>query len=584
MPAKPLRVLEIGAGTGGTSEHLFTALAPFGAAIAEYRFTDVSRAFLIKAEQRFASRVPSLATALFDVEKPPAAQDIATGRYDLVIAANVLHATADIRKTLSHVRATLAPGGVLLLNETSRATLFTHVTFGLLDGWWRFTDGDLRMPGTPSLSADAWRSVLQDAGFEWRSVSLRKNARSGSRLSSPKSLRRRSHHSAPAARSASLRDTLRRVVAETLNMPARFRGGRQALRQTTASNSILGAELVERIRGALGIKIEQARLYDFSNVLRLEAFIAERFPEAAAVDNVEVTATGTRPDRRSDDLHGRAEAAPRHREPIAIVGMSGASHCRPMSKRCAAHLNAGRNLVQPVKRFPSAAGHHGSFIDGIDRFDPVFFGISGLEATYMDPQQRLFLEEAWKALSTRPCWSEHGGPPLRRVRRLQRRRLSGAVPHPAARPGLLGQHRLADPGAHRLLPRPQGPAIDRRHRLLELARCASISPAQPVERRKRAGSRWRRVRAMHGPLLPLRRCGAHAVSIGALCGLWCRSRWHRARRSCRRSSSASALGGVGRRRHHSWTDRRLRHQSGRRHQRHHGAERRLAAKFDARRL
>ena len=170
-PGTPLRVLEIGAGTGGTSEHLFTALAPFGAAIAEYRYTDVSRAFLIKAEQRFASRVPSLATAIFDVEKPPAAQDIATGRYDLVIAANVLHATADIRKTLSHVRATLAPGGVLLLNETSRATLFTHVTFGLLEGWWRFTDGDLRIPGTPSLSADAWRSVLQDAGFNWRSVS-----------------------------------------------------------------------------------------------------------------------------------------------------------------------------------------------------------------------------------------------------------------------------------------------------------------------------------------------------------------------------------------------------------------------------
>ena len=62
-PGKPLRVLEIGAGTGGTSEHVFAALAPFGDAVAEYCFTDVSRAFLIKAEQRFKDRVPALSTA-----------------------------------------------------------------------------------------------------------------------------------------------------------------------------------------------------------------------------------------------------------------------------------------------------------------------------------------------------------------------------------------------------------------------------------------------------------------------------------------------------------------------------------------
>ena len=199
-PTTPLRVLEIGAGTGGTSEHLFAALAPFGAAIAEYRYTDVSRAFLIKAEQRFASRVPSLATAILDIEKPPAAQDIATGRYDLVIAANVLHATAGIRRTLSHVRATLAPGGVLLLNETSRATLFTQSRSACskAGGVSRTTRSAFqeRRPSAPTRGGPCFRTQASSGA-----PSLpRKRAGSGSRSSSRKPPPKHRRSAAPLSR------------------------------------------------------------------------------------------------------------------------------------------------------------------------------------------------------------------------------------------------------------------------------------------------------------------------------------------------------------------------------------------------
>jgi acyl transferase domain-containing protein/acyl carrier protein/enoyl-[acyl-carrier-protein] reductase (NADH) len=41
---------------------------------------------------------------------------------------------------------------------------------------------------------------------------------------------------------------------------------------------------------------------------------------------------------------------------------------------------------------------YGGFLEEIDRFDPLFFNISPAEAVQIEPQQRLFLQEAWRAL------------------------------------------------------------------------------------------------------------------------------------------------------------------------------------------
>lgn len=48
----------------------------------------------------------------------------------------------------------------------------------------------------------------------------------------------------------------------------------------------------------------------------------------------------------------------------------------------------------------------GAFLEGIDQFDPQFFGISAREAVQMDPQERLFLESAWHAMEDAALFGE----------------------------------------------------------------------------------------------------------------------------------------------------------------------------------
>lgn len=155
----PLRVLELGAGTGGTTAQILPSL-PSGAV--QYLFTDVSPFFLKKAQTRF-KEYPFLSYEVLDIEKPVPTER--KGTFDLVLAANVLHATRDLSRTLAHVKELLSPGGVLLLLEGCAARPWLDVTYGLTAGWWHGTDREVR-PDYPLLHPDAWLSLLERSGFQ----------------------------------------------------------------------------------------------------------------------------------------------------------------------------------------------------------------------------------------------------------------------------------------------------------------------------------------------------------------------------------------------------------------------------------
>lgn len=52
----------------------------------------------------------------------------------------------------------------------------------------------------------------------------------------------------------------------------------------------------------------------------------------------------------------------------------------------------------PLKEANKTNVKWGGFIDEVADFDPLFFGISPLEAEQMEPQQRLLMTYAWKAV------------------------------------------------------------------------------------------------------------------------------------------------------------------------------------------
>jgi SAM-dependent methyltransferase len=160
-----LRVIEIGAGTGGSSQAVLARLAEVGEAVI-YFYTDISPTFLRHGEDRFVARAPFACFRRLDIEKSPADQGFEPGTFDLAFATNVAHATRSLVRTLSHIRSLLNPEGILILNESTRALDLLTLTFGLTSGWWIPEDPEYRIEDCPLSRCRQWREVLVRSSFQ----------------------------------------------------------------------------------------------------------------------------------------------------------------------------------------------------------------------------------------------------------------------------------------------------------------------------------------------------------------------------------------------------------------------------------
>ncbi|GGK24803.1 hypothetical protein GCM10010124_16680 [Pilimelia terevasa] len=168
-PDTPLRVLEIGAGVGGTSAVVIPALAESTDPV-DYQFTDVSPFFLHVGREMFGDR-PWVRYGRCDINSDLSAQGHAPGSVDVVLAANVLHNAVDTGQLMAALYRLLAPGGWLVFIDTSREhpQIMTSTEFLMsppaADPDARFTDGRAERDQIFPTVAQ-WRAAAEGAGFD----------------------------------------------------------------------------------------------------------------------------------------------------------------------------------------------------------------------------------------------------------------------------------------------------------------------------------------------------------------------------------------------------------------------------------
>nr|AEC04363.1 polyketide synthase [Chitinophaga sancti] len=467
-PDLRLRILEIGAGTGGTSAMIFGKLKPYQEHIAEYCYTDISRAFLLHAEKAYLPDNPYIRTKIFDVDKPIQPQGIEAGMYDVVVATNVLHATSNISNTLRNTKAVLQTGGLLLLNELCASSLFTHLSFGLLDGWWLYEDPEVRLPGSPVLVEDSWRRQLTDEGFSDLQFPVKAAHHLGQQIiiAASDGIVRQLVHQPPVApavtvqakpvvkksapiqqqatnsRRADKRAGLeekalayfRDLVGGVLKIPA-HKIDVDASFESYGIDSILVVQLNNALKEVFG-EVSSTLFFEYQDIRSLSAYFIDTQKEALiSLLGSDAPSVGHTPQEVTQPANtqiavpvafGRkanvtavqsVNSFTEQRNttiPIAIIGISGKYAQAASLDAFWENLKTGKNCITEIPeerwnwrthfdeekgKWGTTYSRWGGFIPDIDRFDPLFFNISPLEAERIDPQERLFLETSYNAIA-----------------------------------------------------------------------------------------------------------------------------------------------------------------------------------------
>ncbi len=421
---EPVRILEIGAGTGASSKQVLQQCRALDAPI-NYVYTDISQAFLHHGEQTFAKEYPFIQFKKLDIETDPQSQGFAPESFDIIFATNVLHATREIKRTLQHVGQLLHPQGVLLINEVTAASDFLTLTFGLTPGWWRFQDAECRLLDAPLLSPQQWRTALEEANFANTKILGFPNTPVEqqeqcllitTKQSTPTT-------AVPVDMQIPCKNYIKGIFAEILKHRPENLDDHLTF-ENFGVDSLISLNIINRFEQDLG-PLPATLLFEYLTIEKLAAyFMSEKAGELRATlkpvahapapssEQISVPAAASirQVSEQTQPNPGQPAAVP---EDIAVIGVSGRYPGSPDIDSFWQNLAKGYSGITeiPANRwdwrqyFDANPGKSqktysrwGGFLEDVDQFDPGFFGILPRDAVNMDPQERLFLETAWNLL------------------------------------------------------------------------------------------------------------------------------------------------------------------------------------------
>jgi amino acid adenylation domain-containing protein len=157
-------------------------------------------------------------------------------------------------------------------------------------------------------------------------------------------------------------------------------------------HSLLLGQVQSKIRNILEIEIEMLDLLKYPTISTLTKYLGQQIPDKKPLTAPSRDIQSTNKDIAVIGLAGRFPGARSIHEFWANLCDGIESIARFSDEELLAGGISPDLLSNP--RFVKAWGA----LDGIDRFDAAFFGYNPNEAAVLDPQQRIFLEEAWHAL------------------------------------------------------------------------------------------------------------------------------------------------------------------------------------------